>query len=615
MALNDCCCATINGGATTGKRDPLNMDAWLVGGGIASLAAAVHLINDAQVPANRIHILEASPRPGGSMAAEDEPHAARASSERKGYVIRAARKLNFSYRCFYDTLSKVPYPCQAIAHAINERADDTSKLKRNGEEQNGYVQHRNGSENEVDENKTAGDVVQDAPKTLLDHIRRNHSNPKNRGRTKVRLVSMDDNGRPQTVDTATMGLNPRDQAALMAFILRSEESLGNATIRDFFELDFFETNFWDMVSTMYLFKPWHSAIELRRYLHRFLHEFPNISTLSGMEYMPSNDFEAAIVPLVTYLKDQGVDFQYGTTAQTLKFNPDARDIIVSGIAVHRENSDLVIPVRPTDIVLVTLGSMTSGSKPGTNSTPPPPMPKSQWVHEHPDPIWKLWLELAETHQHGGQFGDPRLFREHQGESMGVAFTTTMFDTSFIQHLLEWAGSTHGTCPLLSFRDCPWLLSITIPQQPYFTDQPEDTTVFWGYGLYPDQPGRFVNKPMTECSGKEILTELLMLMDYPVEPTLGNSITLPVIMPLITSPYIRRKKDSRPQVVPKGSKNLGLLGQYVEIPRDVTFTMEYSVRSAQMAVYELMGLDKRPPEVFGEDPSAAVLGEALKTLMI
>ncbi|CAI4218506.1 unnamed protein product [Parascedosporium putredinis] len=573
---------TTNGGIIPRyQRDPLTTDAWLVGGGIASLAAAVHLINDAKVPASRIHILEASPTPGGSMAAEDEPSATPAHPiKRKGYVIRAARKLNFSYRCFYDTLSKVPCPSVSQAQENGSSARTNAIGELNGSTaptSNGDAGNNRGTEDFVIGEEA---VTESPPRTLLDSIRRNHSNPKNRGRTKVRLVSLDDGGRPETVDTATMGLSPRDQAALMAFILRSEESLGFGTIRDFFELDFFETNFWDMMSTMYLFKPWHSAIELRRYLHRFLHEFPNISTLSGMEYMPSNDFEATIVPLVAYLKEAGVDFQ---------------DLIVTGIAVRQQTEDIVIPVKPTDIVLVTLGSMTSGSAPGTNTTPPAAMPKNHWVHDHPDPIWKFWLGLSESssNPHRAKFGDPRLFREHQGESMGVAFTITMFDQSFTQHLLAWAGSTHGTCPLLSFRDCPWLLSITIPQQPYFKDQPADTTVFWGYGLYPDQPGRFP----------------------PAGADAGEFHHAPGAHALITSPYIRRDKDSRPQVVPRGSQNLGLMGQYVEMARDVTFTMEYSVRSAQIAVYELMGLDKKPPEVFGEDPSAAVLGEALKTLMM
>ena len=306
-----------------------------------------------------------------------------------------------------------------------------------------------------------------------------------------------------------------------------------------------------------------------------------------------------------------------TTALSIDFKPDTDEVVVSNLLLRSGGAERNVPVKPNDVVLVTLGSMTSGSKPGTNTTPPAPLPRFLEVHESPDPAWRLWVRLAdpELNRHAAHFGDPRLFCEHSDDSMGVAFTVTLFEHAFIDHLLEWAGSPKGVCPLLSFRDCPWLLSITVPRQPYFADQDADTTVFWGYGLYPDQPGRFVQKPMMECTGKEILTELLGLMDYPLSPTLENSITLPELMPLITSPYMTRNRSSRPKAVPEKSRNLGLMGQYVDMERDVTFTMEYSVRSAQMGVYGLMGLDKAPAEVYGGDPSAAVLGEALKTMMI
>ena len=266
---------SITNGHPTLSRDPSVTEAWLVGGGIASLAAAVHLINDAHVPAHQIHILETRPTPGGSMALE--PHA----SKRKGYIIRAARKLNFSYRCFYDTLSRIPYP-RASSDMITETDEGFEELKSEDDHQG----------------------------TLLDYIRSETSEPGNRTRTKVRLVSSSVLG-PETVDTHTMGLEPQHQAALMSLILRSEESLAASTIRDSFEIDFFETNFWDMFSTMYLFKPWHSAVEFRRYLHRFLHEVPNMESMAGVEYMPMNDFDAAIVPMAEYLKEQGVNFQYG----------------------------------------------------------------------------------------------------------------------------------------------------------------------------------------------------------------------------------------------------------------------------------------------------------------
>lgn len=48
---------------------------------------------------------------------------------------------------------------------------------------------------------------------------------------------------------------------------------------------------------------------------------------------------------------------------------------------------------------------------------------------------------------------------------------------------------------------------------------------------------------------------------------------------------------RPAVVPEGSTNLAFLGQFVEIPEDVVFTIEYSIRSAQIAVYSLLKLSK------------------------
>jgi oleate hydratase len=304
----------------------------------------------------------------------------------------------------------------------------------------------------------------------------------------------------------------------------------------------------------------------------------------------------------------------GIMASGLRFEPDSPDILVTGIELE---GAATIAVGTDDIVFVTLGSMTSSCVPGKNDTAPASQQTNSWIREHPDPVWKFWDRLADPclNPHAEEFGDPRLFRENAQESSVLAFTTTVWDPHFVSRLLSWAGSTGGTCPLTTFRDCPWMLSITVPKQPYFSDQAEDTTVFWGYGIYPDQPGRFVTKPMANCSGREILTELLMLLGFETQPTLDRSVTLPVLMPFLTSPYATRGPAARPRVVPDRSRNLALLGQFVEMERDVTFTMEYSVRSAQTAVYRLAGVDRQPPSVHGENPSAEVLGEALKTLMV
>ena len=51
------------------------------------------------------------------------------------------------------------------------------------------------------------------------------------------------------------------------------------------------------------------------------------------------------------------------------------------------------------------------------------------------------------------------------------------------------------------------MSIVLAHQPHFINQPENIFVFWGYGLFPDRIGNFVKKPMSECTGEEILLEL------------------------------------------------------------------------------------------------------------
>ena len=143
------------------------------------------------------------------------------------------------------------------------------------------------------------------------------------------------------------------------------------------------------------------------------------------------------------------------------------------------------------------------------------------------------------------------------------------------------------------------MSIVIPHQPHFIDQPESVSVFWGYGLSVDQPGDFIKKPMSACSGREIMEELLGHLRTGPEAAkiLESSVCIPCMMPFITSQFLRRAQGDRPEVLPKGSRNLAFIGQFCELPEDVVFTVEYSVRSAQAAVYRLLRMNREPPSVY------------------
>jgi len=276
----------------------------------------------------------------------------------------------------------------------------------------------------------------------------------------------------------------------------------------------------------------------------------------------------------------------------------------------------LIHVQKPDLVFITIGSMTACSSLGNNTTAPKPLPTTAETLQSPDGAWKLWSSLADpaVNPHYEQFGKPSNFYTRVKESNWLSFTVTLQNEDFFQRLEAWTGNKAGTGALITFKESAWLMSIVVPHQPHFLNQPSGTQVFWGYGLFPNKVGDFVKKPMESATGQEIFTELLHQLNFPLEPTLSTSITIPCMMPYITSQFLTREAGDRPNVIPARSTNLALLGQFVEIPRDTVFTVEYSVRGAQIAVSEFMGT-KKPKDVYAGDHNVMVLAEALKTLVL
>ncbi len=153
--------------------------------------------------------------------------------------------------------------------------------------------------------------------------------------------------------------------------------------------------------------------------------------------------------------------------------------------------------------------------------------------------------------------------------------------------------------IITITDSNWLMSVTCNRQPHFPEQDDDLLVIWVYALFMDKEGNYVKKAMPQCTGHEILTELsyhLGLIDD-LDNILENTIVRTAYMPYITSMFLPRATGDRPQIVPNGCTNLGLVGQFVETNNDVVFTMETSVRTARIAVYELLKINKQVPDIY------------------
>jgi oleate hydratase len=259
------------------------------------------------------------------------------------------------------------------------------------------------------------------------------------------------------------------------------------------------------------------------------------------------------------------------------------------------------------MVFVTNGSMTAASSLGSMTTPPKLLGKGA------DGSCALWETLAAKHS---DFGRPAAFNSNVDESKWLSFTVMMRDPTFFKLMEQLTGNVSGTGGLVTFVDSNWLMSVVLAHQPHFVGQPDDISVFWGYGLFVDQKGNYLKKKMSECSGSGVLVELLghLRFDAQKDLILSTSNCIPCMMPFATSQLMPRVKGDRPLVKPAGTTNIAFIGQFCEIPNDVVFTVEYSVRSAQIAVYSLLNIDKHVSPLYKAQYDLGVLFNSLKALM-
>ena len=513
----------------------------LVGGGIASLAAAAFMIRDGGMVGTDITILEEAAVLGGSLDA--------AGSAEGGYVLRGGRMLESKYVCTFDLFSSIP--------------------------------------------------ALDGHGTVTEEIFKWNETVKTSSRSRLFR-----NGRRQ--DSPFFGLSERHILTIERLAVEPEMLLGKASIADEFEPGFFKTDFWFMWCTTFAFQPWHSAVEFKRYLVRFLHMVSGFDRLQGIMRTVYNQYDSMVLPLRAFLLEHGVRFELGTRVMDLGMDESCGTKFVVRIVTEADGRADHIDVGPNDSVLVTLGSMTEASTLGTMDS----APALDWRHD--GSAWALWRAIATGRP---EFGRPGAFGDHVDQSKWVSFTTTLRDPVFLRIVQGLTGNVPGEGGLISFPDSGWLLSIVIPHQPHFIGQPEDVSVVWGYGLSVDQPGTFVRKPMASCSGREIMTELLGHLGIGAEAAaiLDGCICIPCMMPYITSQFLQRQRGDRPQVLPSGWGNLAFAGQFCEMPDDVVFTVEYSVRSAQVAAYGLLELPLQPPPVYKGYHDPRVLYRAFMAL--
>jgi oleate hydratase len=408
---------------------------------------------------------------------------------------------------------------------------------------------------------------------------------------KARLI----NKEGKILNVKSMGFNRADRLALAKLMVMPEEKLDNLSIRDWFRdtPHFFETNFWYMWQTTFAFQKWSSLLEFQRYMKRMMFEYSRIETLEGVTRTPYDQYDSLILPLKAFLDQHGVDFNIKCTVTDLDFE-ESEDITVTAIHYTTDGkTDEYFQLHEGDICIVTNGCMTDNARLGNFKTPAPMVTEKPMSGE-------LWTKIAAKKK---GLGNPKPFFGNPEETNWESFTVTMRGNKLLKKIEEFSGNVPGSGALMTFKDSSWLMSIVVAAQPHFKGQTKDETIFWGYGLYTDKMGDYVKKPMRDCTGEEILTELLHHLHFENEQDeiMEDVINvIPCMMPYIISMFQPRAMTDRPQVVPQGSTNFAMISQFVEISHDMVFTEEYSVRAARTAVYKLMEVDKEVCPVPAKD---------------
>jgi oleate hydratase len=512
-----------------------NKTAWFVGSGLASLAGAAFLIRDGQMQGNRITILEQQQLAGGALDGIEEPE--------KGFVIRGGREMEDHFECLWDLFRSIPSLEIDGASVLDEfywlnKDDPNSSLQR-------------------------------------------------------ATVNCGEDAHTDGLFT----LSERAQKELIKIFLATREEMENKRINEVFGEEFLDSNFWLYWRTMFAFEEWHSALEMKLYLHRFIHQIDGMPDLSTLKFTKYNQYESMVLPLVKWLLDHGVVFQYGTEVTDVDFNITPERKQATRIHWRRDGFESGVDLGADDLVFMTIGSLTENSDNGDHHTPAK-------LNEGPAPAWDLWRNIAAKDP---AFGRPDVFGAHIPETKWESATVTTLDERIPRYIQKIAkrdpfGGKVVTGGIVTAKDSAWLMSWTVNRQPHFKLQPKDQIVVWVYGLFVEKPGDYVKKHMQDCTGEEITQEWLYHLGVPVEDiaelAATGAKTVPVMMPYVTAFFMPRQAGDRPDVVPEGAVNFAFIGQFAESKqRDCIFTTEYSVRTPMEAVYTLLNVDRGVPEVF------------------
>lgn len=516
--------------------------AYIIGTGLAGLTAAFYLVRDGQMPGNHIHLLEKLKLAGGSCDGYKDVH--------KGFYMRGGREMDNHFEIMWDVFRDVP-------------------------------------------------SIETPNVSVLDEYYWLNKHDPNYSLCRATVNKGED------AHTDKLFKLDKDSAmALSQLFITPEADLEDKKISDVLPESFWETNFWLYWQTMFAFQKWSSALEMKRYLCRYVHHIDGLPDFSALRFTKYNQYESMILPLIEYLKKHDVDVQFGMDVKNIVIEDVDGKKTAKELIYVKDNKEQSIPLTADDLVFITNGCCTDTSCYGDQTH----APDLSHIVNGQGESWDLWKNIAKQAKHD-EYGHPDVFCSDTEATNWMSATVETSNEDIIQHIMNIcirdprAGKV-TTGGIVTVKDSVnnWFLSWTINRQPQFRSQNKDTVLVWLYALHTDTEGNYIKKTMRDCTGEEICQEWLYhigMDESKIKDYSENACnTTTCFMPYINAFFQPRKNVDRPKVVPEGAVNFAFIGQFAETPRDTIFTTEYSMRTGMESVYTLLNVDRGVPEVWG-----------------
>ncbi len=515
--------------------------AYIIGTGLAGLSAAFYLLRDGQMKGEHIHLLEKLDLAGGSCDGRKDIT--------KGFYMRGGREMDNHFECMWDMFRSVP-------------------------------------------------SIETPDVSVLDEYYWLNKHDPNYSLCRATV------NRGEDAHTDKLfKLDKKSAMALSKLFITPEKDLENKKISDVLPDTFWSTNFWLYWQTMFAFQKWSSALEMKRYLCRYVHHIDGLPDFSALRFTKYNQYESMILPLTKYLESHGVKIEYGMNVKNVIFENTKDKKVATQIIYEKEGEKKTIDLIEDDLVFITNGCCTDTSCYGDQTH----VPDLSKIKNGYGESWDLWKNIAKQALNG-EFGNPDKFCSHVDETNWMSATIEVSDDKIINHIInickrdprDGKVTTGGIVTVKDSMD-NWYLSWTINRQPQFKSQNKDSILVWVYALNTTKNGTFIKKPIQDCTGKEVCEEWLYhigVEDKKIEMYADKCNTTTCYMPYINAFFEPREEKDRPLVVPNGAVNFAFIGQFAETPRDTIFTTEYSIRTGMEAVYTLLKVDRAVPEVWG-----------------